>query len=68
MMAFIDPPGYFAPIQEWREFLREMELAIGRIDGAEEHVAMAKRVIAEKEADAEEEARLNGAEDILRGS
>lgn len=64
MMGFIDPPDVFAPIQEWRDFLREMERAIGRIDGAEEHAAMAKRVIAEKEAEAEQ----NGAEDILRRS
>jgi hypothetical protein len=58
MMAFIDPPGYFAPIEEWLAFLEEMELAVGRIDGAERHVALAKRVIAEKEA--EEEARGQG--------
>lgn len=64
MMGFIDPPSYFAPIQEWREFLREMELAIGRLDAAEEHVAMAKRVIAEREAEAEQ----NGSEDIFRRS
>jgi hypothetical protein len=57
MMAFIDPPSYFDPIEAWREFLEEMELAVGRIDGAERHVAMAKRVIAEKEADAAEEAK-----------
>lgn len=63
-MAFIDPPSFFAPIQEWREFLLEMERAIGRIDGAEEHVSMAKRVIAEKEAEAE----TNGAEDLRRRS
>jgi hypothetical protein len=54
MMAFIDPPSYFAPIEEWRAFIEEMEPAIGHLDGAEEHAEMARRVIAEKETEAVE--------------
>lgn len=49
LTMLIDPPGFFAPIEEWREHLASLESIEQPAADVRAAIADAKRVIAEKE-------------------
>ena len=50
-VALIDPPSPFASLEAWETFAAEMEKIKDTHEGAAEHLAEAKEVIAQKKAE-----------------